>query len=275
MTALQPLVAPPTETRCYSVKSMRGNRSMMGLLRKKNRRRREIFLGQSSAILSRRHRQTPVVCSASSRISCAAMALWATNASSPQGPWHTLKAETRHLPDSTCLAPPSPSVTLRRWLHTPPPGEFEQVVLYRYGPAQVGLNQSFTSCWRLAAPFETEPTMPAAHTLGWSGRRHKTPLAPPGAVYDLEFSDRGEGWIALDWKKPKDGGNIASYKIQCREDGSEHWSDVGVTLEPKVTLSGQESGKRSCSAWWRSTRPQRGGRVMGCWRCFSSLPKKS
>nr|VFK11459.1 MAG: Fibronectin type III domain-containing protein [Candidatus Kentron sp. LPFa]VFK24549.1 MAG: Fibronectin type III domain-containing protein [Candidatus Kentron sp. LPFa] len=80
--------------------------------------------------------------------------------------------------------------------------------------------------------------------LGWSGRRHKTPLALPGAVYDLESPDRGEGWIALDWKKPKDGGNIASYKIQRREDGSEHWSDVGVTLERKITLSGQESGKR-------------------------------
>nr|VFK00835.1 MAG: hypothetical protein BECKLFY1418B_GA0070995_12111 [Candidatus Kentron sp. LFY] len=46
----------------------------------------------------------------------------------------------------TCLAPPPPSVALRRWLHTPPSGEFEQVVLYRYGPAQVGLGQSFTPC---------------------------------------------------------------------------------------------------------------------------------
>nr|VFK16526.1 MAG: Fibronectin type III domain-containing protein [Candidatus Kentron sp. LFY] len=80
--------------------------------------------------------------------------------------------------------------------------------------------------------------------IGWSGRRSKTPLAPPGAVYDLESSDRGEGWIALDWKKPKDGGAIASYKIQRREDGSEHWTDVGVALERKISLSGQESGKR-------------------------------
>nr|VFK51228.1 MAG: Fibronectin type III domain-containing protein [Candidatus Kentron sp. TUN]VFK57481.1 MAG: Fibronectin type III domain-containing protein [Candidatus Kentron sp. TUN] len=39
-------------------------------------------------------------------------------------------------------------------------------------------------------------------------------------------------------------GKVASYKIQRREDGSEHWSDVGVALEPKITLSGQESGKR-------------------------------
>ena len=47
-----------------------------------------------------------------------------------------------------------------------PSGEFDQAVLYRYGPAQVGLNQSFTSCNRLVAPFKTEPTMPAAHTRG-------------------------------------------------------------------------------------------------------------
>nr|VFK31478.1 MAG: Fibronectin type III domain-containing protein [Candidatus Kentron sp. MB]VFK75527.1 MAG: Fibronectin type III domain-containing protein [Candidatus Kentron sp. MB] len=80
--------------------------------------------------------------------------------------------------------------------------------------------------------------------IDWSGRRHKTPLAVPGAVYDLESSDRGAGWIALDWKKPKDGGKVASYKIQCREDCEEHWADVGVALEPKITLSGQETGKR-------------------------------
>nr|VFK61036.1 MAG: hypothetical protein BECKTC1821F_GA0114240_105223 [Candidatus Kentron sp. TC] len=43
-------------------------------------------------------------------------------------------------------------------------GEFEQVILYGYGPAQVGLDLPFTSCIGLAAPFETEPTVPAAHT---------------------------------------------------------------------------------------------------------------
>ena len=58
-----------------------------------------------------------------------------------------------------------PSVTLRRWLHTPPSGEFEQAVLYRYGPAQVGFDQFVTSCSGLVAPFTTEPTMPAAHTV--------------------------------------------------------------------------------------------------------------
>nr|VFK44895.1 MAG: Fibronectin type III domain-containing protein [Candidatus Kentron sp. TC] len=80
--------------------------------------------------------------------------------------------------------------------------------------------------------------------IGWSGRRHRTPLATPGAVYDLESSDRGEGWIALDWKKPKDGGKVASYKIQRREEDSETWVDVGVALELKNTVSGQPTGQR-------------------------------
>nr|VFK13855.1 MAG: Fibronectin type III domain-containing protein [Candidatus Kentron sp. LFY] len=80
--------------------------------------------------------------------------------------------------------------------------------------------------------------------IGWSGRRHKTPLAAPGAVYDLESPDRGEGWIALAWKKPKGGGQVASYKIQRREEDSETWMDVGVAMALAITVSGQPNGKR-------------------------------
>jgi len=80
--------------------------------------------------------------------------------------------------------------------------------------------------------------------IGWSGRRHKTPLSAPGAVYDLESPDRGEGWIALNWKKQKDGGNVASYKIQRREENSGTWVDVGVALELEITVSGQPTGQR-------------------------------
>nr|VFK24039.1 MAG: Fibronectin type III domain-containing protein [Candidatus Kentron sp. LFY] len=80
--------------------------------------------------------------------------------------------------------------------------------------------------------------------IGWSGRRSGGHLAAPGQVQDLISSDRGEGWIALEWKKPKDGGKVASYKIQRREEDSGTWVDVGVALELKITVSGQESGKR-------------------------------
>ena len=94
------------------------------------------------------------------------MALRATHASGALGtPAHI---EGRIPTPPRLLYFPGPSVavdlTLERWLRTPPLGEFEQAVLYRYGPAQVRLDQSFTSRDRLATPFETEPMMPAAHT---------------------------------------------------------------------------------------------------------------
>ena len=59
-------------------------------------------------------------------------------------------------------------------------GEFEQVVLYRYGPAQVGLDQSDTFHIELAAPFKTEPTMPAAHTGTLGIERAETVPFDPG-----------------------------------------------------------------------------------------------
>ena len=91
----------------------------------------------------------------------------------------------------------------RRWSpfdagYIPPPsGEFEQVVLYRYGPAQVGLSQSFTSCCRLLAPFKTEPTMPAAHTRGSNAQMqrfqfqfHNIPLSYRISIGRHRYGDR-------------------------------------------------------------------------------------
>nr|VFK20083.1 MAG: Fibronectin type III domain-containing protein [Candidatus Kentron sp. LFY] len=63
-------------------------------------------------------------------------------------------------------------------------------------------------------------------------------------MYDLEPSDRGKGSIALDWKKPKEDGKVASYKIQRREEDSETWVDVGVALELRITVSGQPTSKQ-------------------------------
>nr|VFK52256.1 MAG: hypothetical protein BECKTC1821D_GA0114238_11621 [Candidatus Kentron sp. TC] len=51
-------------------------------------------------------------------------------------------------------------------MHTPPSGEFEQVVLYRYGPAQVGLSQT-------ATPVSVWP-----HRLGLSQRCLRLTLRP-------------------------------------------------------------------------------------------------
>ena len=121
--------------------------------------------------------------SASNRMSCATKTLCAPNASVGTGTWHPSKApgyDKSATPPGLYLPGPSVAVgcPLRRWLHTPPFGEFEQVVLYRYGPAQVGLDQHDTSCAGLVAPFMTEPTMPAAHTVPKRREGTQFPEAP-------------------------------------------------------------------------------------------------
>ncbi|WP_165742006.1 fibronectin type III domain-containing protein [Candidatus Thiosymbion oneisti] len=80
--------------------------------------------------------------------------------------------------------------------------------------------------------------------LGWGGRRSGTSLEPPGQTRSLETPRRGEGWIFLNWKKPEDGGKVAAYKVQRREEGSEDWIDVGTALATEATLSDQPRGKQ-------------------------------
>nr|VFJ86392.1 MAG: Fibronectin type III domain-containing protein [Candidatus Kentron sp. H]VFJ88265.1 MAG: Fibronectin type III domain-containing protein [Candidatus Kentron sp. H]VFJ95487.1 MAG: Fibronectin type III domain-containing protein [Candidatus Kentron sp. H] len=80
--------------------------------------------------------------------------------------------------------------------------------------------------------------------IGWRGRRPPVRLTPPGQVLDLTSPDRGEGRIALDWKAPEKGGKVAAYKVQRRADGSEDWLDVGVSMETRITLSGQPHDTR-------------------------------
>ena len=62
---------------------------------------------------------------------------------------HTASAETRPLPFCPCLAPSSPSIAERRWLHSFPLGKFEQGFLDKHGPAQVGLTPPFDELHRL------------------------------------------------------------------------------------------------------------------------------
>nr|VFK68717.1 MAG: hypothetical protein BECKUNK1418G_GA0071005_12631 [Candidatus Kentron sp. UNK]VFK73700.1 MAG: hypothetical protein BECKUNK1418H_GA0071006_12561 [Candidatus Kentron sp. UNK] len=80
--------------------------------------------------------------------------------------------------------------------------------------------------------------------IGWHGRKSRTPLAPPGRTRDLASPDRGEGWIALGWRQPADGGKAAAYKVQRREDGKPDWLDVGMSMETSITLTGQPGGIR-------------------------------
>nr|VFK41034.1 MAG: hypothetical protein BECKSD772E_GA0070983_100912 [Candidatus Kentron sp. SD] len=61
--------------------------------------------------------------------------------------------------------------------------------------------------------------------LGWGGRRPASALEPPGQTRSLEAPRQGAVWIFLDGKAPDNGGKVAAYKTQRREEGSRDWID--------------------------------------------------
>nr|VFK51211.1 MAG: Fibronectin type III domain-containing protein [Candidatus Kentron sp. TUN]VFK57471.1 MAG: Fibronectin type III domain-containing protein [Candidatus Kentron sp. TUN] len=81
-------------------------------------------------------------------------------------------------------------------------------------------------------------------TIGWGGRKEKTPLAPPGRVVDFADTEQGEDWIKFRWNKPEHGGKPAAYEVMCRErGGSWGWKTQSAAADTEVTLTGQPRGK--------------------------------
>ncbi len=78
--------------------------------------------------------------------------------------------------------------------------------------------------------------------LGWSGRQAPTPPAAPGQTRLLEAPRQGEGWVALDWKAPADGGKTAAYKVQRRQRPAGPWQEVAVAIDSEATLVDQPRG---------------------------------
>ena len=70
-----------------------------------------------------------------------------------------VQAETWHLPNCPCLAPPSAPIAGRRWLHSLPKGKIRARSSVRVRPrtGRIKPGQGPT------APFETKQTTPAAH----------------------------------------------------------------------------------------------------------------
>ena len=79
--------------------------------------------------------------------------------------------------------------------------------------------------------------------IGWSGRKAKTRLLPPGQCQTLAAPRQGEGWVFLDWKELIDGGRPAAYKIQRRQRPADAWQDVAVAMDSEITLADQPRGK--------------------------------
>ena len=46
-----------------------------------------------------------------------------------------------------------------------------------------------------------------------------------------------------DWKKSKDGGKAAFYRVERREASGGEWAMVGTALETEITLNNQERGR--------------------------------
>jgi hypothetical protein len=84
---------------------------------------------------------------------------------------------------------------------------------------------------------------PKLTALGWGGMAASTALGVPGQPRSLEAPNQGEGWIFLDWKKPADGGAVAAYKIERREQPTGAWMLVSMAIESEATLNNQERGK--------------------------------
>nr|VFJ55866.1 MAG: hypothetical protein BECKFW1821A_GA0114235_10574 [Candidatus Kentron sp. FW] len=102
---------------------------------------------------------------------------------------------------------------------------------------------------------------------GWGGRHPSTTMEPTGQTRTLESPRRGAGWIFLDWKASDEGGKVAAYKVQRREEGSEGWIDVGTPIETEAVPSpANRAGSSPCSKWLPSTKREKANRVMGCWR---------
>nr|VFK22765.1 MAG: hypothetical protein BECKLPF1236B_GA0070989_13261 [Candidatus Kentron sp. LPFa] len=108
--------------------------------------------------------------------------------------------------------------------------------------------------------------------LGWGAHRKPARLKPPGQTRHLEAmgqnGGQGDGWIALDWKQPDEGGKAAAYKIQRREADSEIWLDAGRQpwdCRPPFPTSCAVCVWNSMSL--PSIRRARANQAMGGWRC--------
>lgn len=77
--------------------------------------------------------------------------------------------------------------------------------------------------------------------LGWQGRKPKK-LLPPGQPRGLELVRIENGQVELDWKKPSDGGDAQSYRIEARI-GDTRWALKGFSLHSDCVLHNLELGK--------------------------------
>jgi hypothetical protein len=79
-------------------------------------------------------------------------------------------------------------------------------------------------------------------SIGWAGRKPRTPLTAPGQTRLLEARLQGEGTVTLTWRAPVDGGKASAYRVMRRQRPEGPCSDVGTAVTPEIELTEQPRG---------------------------------
>ena len=79
-------------------------------------------------------------------------------------------------------------------------------------------------------------------SLGWRKRKESATTAPPGSARSLEVKREGPGWVCLDWRRPEDGGVVATYQVQVYNADKDEWKTVELCFETLTVLIEQERG---------------------------------
>jgi hypothetical protein len=80
-------------------------------------------------------------------------------------------------------------------------------------------------------------------TLGWSARRRRGKMPPPGQVAELEVGYNAGGVAILKWKKPDNGGKILAYEV-LRDINASGWQVIGSSVFEEIMLTDQPAGKK-------------------------------
>jgi Fibronectin type III domain len=78
--------------------------------------------------------------------------------------------------------------------------------------------------------------------VGWGLPRTRVSIETPGEVRDIAIRAEGDTWVVLDWNPPVDGGEVASYTIQCRNHVGGSWEDIATSVDTEEVLRGQPRG---------------------------------
>ena len=77
-------------------------------------------------------------------------------------------------------------------------------------------------------------------SLGWRKRRESAAVSVPGPARSLAVKREGPGWVCLDWKRPDEGGGVATYQVQIYHPDKSEWQTVELCFDTLTVLIDQE-----------------------------------